>query len=559
LRDTDSFADVHPDDRDRIQAIFRQTVATGQGQRTEYRLLTCDGSIRFVESQGSVIRDDHGKIINVLVVSRDVTARRSAEQALREQAALLLNQRITYWNQGAEKLYGWPAAEALGRRADEMLYRRDSPQILEVRRQVMEKGEWAGELKQFTRDGREVVVQARRTLLYDEQRRPYCILNINSDITEKKLIHEQLLRTQRMESIGAMAGGIAHDLNNVLAPILMAADLVRSEVASESGQAMLDTMKSSAQRGSEMVRQILSFARGSGSKHSVLQPSHLMAEIGRFARDTFPSSIAIKSQVARDLFAVSGNPTQLHQVLLNLCVNARDAMPGGGTLWLTAENVRLRDRLFPGENQPVSGPYAVLSVADSGTGMPPDVLAKIFAPFFTTKGEGKGTGIGLSTVCDLVKTHNGFVEVESQVGVGSRFRVYLPAAVKSEALPSGTGECILVMDDELALLEITKGLLESYNYHVLTAANGADALALFHKHSSEIRGVIADMITPVMDGGALIQALNELAPQVKIIAVSGQDLNAGFSTALSPNVHACLTKPYSPEQILLALHEMLKT
>jgi PAS domain S-box-containing protein len=573
----ESFLEVHPEDRERVRRLFDETVATGAGWRTEYRLLGRDGTTRLAESEASVIRDAIGHIVNVMVVAHDITERRRSEQHIREQAALLevahdaiyvrdLNQSITYWNSAAEQLYGWPAKEVLGRRADELLYRGDSPLIQDVRRQVLEKGVWTGELKQFTRAGTEVTVLARRTLLLDVHGKPRCILNINTDITEKKLLQEQLLRTQRMESIGALAGGIAHDLNNVLAPILMAADLLRDEVTSESGRLMLDTMKSSAQRGSEMVKQILSFARGTGNKYSVLQAGHLLTEMARLAKDTFPQSINIKTQIAKDLAAVNGNATHIHQVLLNLCVNARDAMPAGGTLRLGGENMVLQDKLFPGAEAPVSGTFAVLSVADTGEGIPPHLLATIFEPFFTTKGEGKGTGIGLSTVRKIVTDHGGQIEVTSRPGAGSCFRIYLPAAAGADTLaagakvaapPQGNGELILLMDDELALLEITKGLLESYNYRVLTAPNGADALVLFHQHAATVRAVITDLMTPIMDGAALIRVLRQIAPHVKVIAVSGQSEHEQIPSAECTNVHACLTKPYSTEQILIALHDAL--
>jgi two-component system, cell cycle sensor histidine kinase and response regulator CckA len=512
-----------------------------------------------------------------IAVAEQNARSKAAENRMREQAALLdktqdailvqdMEDRITFWNRGAERLYGWNAAEAIGQNGSQLLTV-DSLQHQDALRKVSKQGEWVGELNQVRRDGKAVVVESRWSLLHDSQGRPEAKLIINTDVTERKQLEAQFLRAQRMESIGALTGGIAHDLNNVLAPILMGLDLLNEELPANDRTQMLATMKGCGQRGAEMVKQILSFARGVGGQMAVLQIKIIVAEMGRLAKDTFPRSIHIRVKTAPDLPPVVGNATQLHQVLLNLCVNARDAMPTGGDLQLTASPVLLKDYVVKGNLTPVSGSFIVLSVSDTGHGMTPEVLAKIFEPFFTTKGEGKGTGLGLSTVVGIAKSHNGFVEASSEVAKGTIFKVYLPAAPNNElsmqegnitATAIGSGEQILVVDDELAFLEMTRETLEAFNYRVMVAQNGAEAVAAYRRHAGEIQAVITDMMMPTMDGPATIDALREIDPDVKIIGVSGLGSELALMKADKLAVRAFLKKPYTTATLLTSLREVLK-
>src|SRR6266480_1605234 len=351
--------------------------------------------------------------------------RRQAESKIREQAALLdkardgicvtdMEQQIFYWNKGAERLYGWGAQDAVGRNVNDLLFQGGSTRPLEALKELIRRDEWQGELHKVRKDGRQIIVESRWTLLRDDAGQPRSILVIDTDITERKRIEAELLRTQRMQSIGALAGGIAHDLNNVLAPILMVTHLIRDELVSEDSRKMLDTAKASAQRGAEMVKQILSFARGVSGELKVLQVKHLVNEMVKLVRDTFPRSIHIESNVTGNLYPINGDATQLHQVLLNLCVNGRDAMPNGGTLLIEAANVVLENQQTAMLAEAVSGKFVVLSVADTGCGIPLEVLDKIYEPFFTTKEPGKGTGLGLSTVLAIVQNHHGFIELTSE-------------------------------------------------------------------------------------------------------------------------------------------------
>jgi PAS domain S-box-containing protein len=502
--------------------------------------------------------------------------RKRAEQKIGEQAALLdiatdaimvrgLNNQILFWNKGAEQLYGWKALEVLGENADELLYREPPSQLKHVQNTLAKKGEWQGELHQVTKDGKEIIVQSRWTRVRDQNEKPKSILVVNTDITQKKQLEAQFLRAQRMESIGTLAGGIAHDLNNVLTPILMTAQLLEAQIHDERVKRLLPILITNARRGANLVKQVLSFARGLEGKFTILQVKHLISEIKQIATETFPKSIEIYTDIPQYLWTVSGDATQLHQVLMNLSLNARDAMPNGGTLRISAENL-LIDKNYAQMNLDAQvGSYIVITVTDTGTGIPPDILDRIFEPFFTTKEVGKGTGLGLATVIGIVKSHGGFVKVSSQVGKGTQFKVYLPATeaaeilpVEDSELPQGHGELILVVDDEAAIREITKTSLETYNYKTLTACDGIEAVALYAEYRDKISLVLTDMMMPSMDGATTIRTLRKIEPEVKIVAVSGLLSTDKLAQARSNGVNTFLAKPYTTKELLTTINGVLK-
>ena len=507
-------------------------------------------------------------------VQTELNERKRAEEKIRQQAALLdiatdailvrdLNNQILFWNKGAERLYGWLAEEALGKNAFELLYR-DSSKPAEAQKTVSLVGEWHGELHKVTKSGKEITVESRWTLVRDQETKPKSILTVDTDITEKKQLEAQFLRAQRLESIGTLAGGIAHDLNNILAPILMSAQLLQMKIPDERNQRLLKTLESNAKRGAALVKQVLSFARGAEGKRTILQVRHLISEIKNIVKETFPKSIDFHTDIVRDLWSVSGDATQLHQMLMNLVVNARDAMPDGGTLTIQAENIFVDENYARMYLDASVGAYIVLSVADTGTGIPPEIVGKIFEPFFTTKELGKGTGLGLATVIGIVKGHRGFVNVSSEVGKGTQFKVYLPAVEEIETqqepdieLPMGNGELVLMVDDEAAICETTKTSLETYAYKVLTAPDGIEAIALYAQHKNEISVVMMDMMMPVMDGPTTTRMLQKINPAVKIIAVSGLSSSDKVSLAMGVGVKAFLSKPYTAQELLKTINEVL--
>ena len=543
----------------------------------EKRCFHKTGRIVWVLLSFSLVQNATGELLYFVLQIQDITKRKQAEQKISEQAALLnvttdailvrsLDNQILFWNKGAEQLYGWKEKEALGKNAAQLLYKQIFPELEAARAAVLSKGEWQGELKKITKSGQEIIVQSRWTLMRDAAGEPKSILSVNTDITEKKKLEAQFLRTQRLESIGTLAGGIAHDLNNVLAPILMAVQLLEKKLPDEASQRLLDTLENNAKRGADLVKQILSFARGIEAKRTLVQIRHLIAEIKQIAKETFPKSIEFATNIPRDLWTLSGDATQLHQVFLNLCVNARDAMPSGGILSISAENKSIDENYARMHLEAKVGPYIAITVSDTGTGIPPDVLERIFEPFFTTKELGKGTGIGLSTVIGIVKSHGGFVQVQSEVGKGSQFQVFLPAIETTEtpqlseilpALPGGKGELILVVDDEAAIREITKESLETYAYRVLTASDGIEAIALYAQHRQEIALVLIDMMMPSMDGQTTIRLLQKMNSQVKIIAVSGISSNYQLGRLENMGVKAFLAKPYTAKELLKTIHSAI--
>ncbi len=389
---------------------------------------------------------------------------------------------------------------------------------------------------------------------------------IHSEITERKAIEERLLRSQRLESLGTLAGGIAHDLNNVLAPIMMAVHLLAEKETDPDSQRLVANMGRSVERGAAMVRQVLSFSRGFAGERSIVEVRRLVGEIAEIIRETFPKNIILKVNLPSNLWTMIGEPTQLHQVLLNLCVNARDAMPGGGSLTIAAENVVLDESYAALNPDARVGPHLMLQVADTGTGIPPEIRHQIFDLFFTTKPVGKGTGLGLSTTLSIIKSHHGFINVYSEVGRGSTFKVYIPAenaraeqvlSIEQNTLPAGRGELILVIDDEEIVSDTCRRALERHGYRALVATDGASGVALYAQQRDQIAVVITDMMMPIMDGPATIYALRRINPDVRIIASSGLSTNSKLAQIADSGVVHFLHKPYTAERLLHTLRRAL--
>jgi signal transduction histidine kinase len=390
------------------------------------------------------------------------------------------------------------------------------------------------------------------------------------DITEKKKYETQFLRAQRLESIGTLASGIAHDINNILTPMMLSLELLQEKITDNGSQKLLNALERSTQRGASLVKQIQSFAKGLEGERVDLQVSHLISEITQIAKETFPRSIEIRTDISKDLWTISGDATQLHQVLMNLCVNARDAMPDGGILRISTENIFIDENYARMNIDAKVDQYIVITVSDTGTGIPPEIMDRIFDPFFTTKQHGKGTGLGLSTALGIVKSHGGFMNVYSEVGKGTVFKVYLPVVmtigtikdqkVKKEQseLLRGHGESILVVDDEIMIREITSSILETHGYKALTANDGKEATALYLQHKEEIKLILIDMMMPIMDGPASIRELRKVNPDIKIIGVSGLTEKDKLAEVSDIHLHAFLIKPYTAEKLLKNIYVILR-
>lgn len=512
------------------------------------------------------------------VILRDVSESVQFRARIQEQHQMLdqvseaikavdLDGRITYWNRAAERLFGWTSAEALGKNAFELLYRDDPDVLTEIRRAMEEGRSWVGELLKETRSGKPVLVEHRQTPLRDDaqQVRGYICLNI--DISDRRKRERAERRSQRLESIGTLAGGIAHDLNNVLTPILMGAKLLASGRAAANREGLLQTMVASAERGSALIRQLLTFAGGVQGDRTPQRIDELIGETRGMIDHILPKSIRIETSVPPGLPAVVGDATELTQVLMNLCINARDAMPEGGVLTIEAESVFLNGtskRMHP-DARP--GEYVCIKVTDTGVGMTPEVLDRIFDPFFTTKEVGRGTGLGLATVQGIVKGHGGFITVYSEPGLGSKFSIFLPAtstgadraSVSSSAAGSvGQNRTVLLVDDEEAILQMTSAALEDAGYRVLSAKDGTEAIRTFSAHRKDVAAVVLDMMMPNVDGLQVLDELRRIDPDVNVIVCSGLQTKEREQEARLRGAKAFLAKPYSDEHLRQALSDVLQ-
>ncbi len=578
---------THPDDLT-LNLEMRDDLLAGRRESfvIEKRYLPKSGGILWIRASISATRTASGEVTSMIVVSEDITRKKVADIALRQseersrqisvQLAKVLDSSLdvicTFDAGGSflqvsaacEKIWGYRPAELIGTPFLDRVLPEDREKTDEAATEVMAgKPTINFENRCVRKDG--TITHIEWSAWWSESDRSmFCVARDN---TERRKLEEQFLRAQRMESIGALAGGIAHDLNNVLAPIMMSIDLLRMPGEAARTQSILNTIETSARRGADMVQQILSFARGVEEQRAVIEAGPVIRDIQSLVVDTFPKNIRFQVELAPGLPPFIGDPTQMHQVLLNLCVNARDAMPTGGGIRLSARGISLDETEAAAIPDARPGRYLQIQVEDTGSGISPEVLDKIFAPFFTTKELGKGTGLGLSTVLGIVKNHGGFLRVRSALGEGTTFTLCLPAhhacggaaaAQEEQTHPRGNGEVILLVDDEAAVRTITQETLESFGYRVLTAADGIEAVALYVGHQTEVDVVLTDMMMPVMGGPATIQALMRINPEVKIIAASGLHAGGVAAKVAGMGVQHFLPKPYTSVALLTMLKKALE-
>ncbi|HWD19725.1 MAG TPA: PAS domain S-box protein [Verrucomicrobiae bacterium] len=562
----------------RLYSSYLSTVSRGQAFLGEGVILRRDGVGVTVELKGTPFQYQGRP--RLLAIIRDITVRTEAERAVQKSEAefrvMFENAAMgialvdgeghpTRCNHALQSLLGYSEEELRGMAFSEFTHPDDVQTDLDLYRQLIDgKTERYQIEKRYVRKNGEIVLgRLTVSVVRGPDHRLQYAIGMVEDITEKKGLEEQFLRVQRMDSIGLLAGGIAHDLNNVLAPILMSCELLKMGQSEENNRQMIALIQGSAERGAELVKQVLSFARGAEGRRVPLSPKHLIREMLNIARRTFPKSIRHRSDIANDLWPLAGDPTELHQVLLNLYVNARDAMPAGGVLSVSARNVELSTGSPVGA---LPGPYVVITVADTGAGIAPELKEKIFERFFTTKEASHGTGLGLSTVRGIVQRHGGFIQVQSEIGRGSAFEIWLPAEAGGRPLssdeveahlPRGSGELILVVDDEASLRVITRQILETYGYTVITAHSGAEGMGIYNQRRREIELVLTDLMMPVMDGAAMIAALLKINPEVRIIAASGLATPDRQSRLLEAGARQFLAKPFTAETLLNSVYDAL--
>jgi len=466
-----------------------------------------------------------------------------------------------------EELLSRPKEELLGRRVSDLFDEEFASSVTTAIKRVLDNKK--SEVVEFNvmLKGKERCFRARINPISASGGKPGTVSMLARDVTESKALETQLLRSQRLESVGKLAGGIAHDLNNILQPIMMSIQLLNTRVTDEKSLKWLEILDRSAQRGADLIRQILSFARGLESRKQPFDLKYLVKDVKKILDETFPKLISLRMEIEEDLPPVIGDYTQLNQVFMNLCVNARDAMPEGGDLLIRIRKIARGKDEIPLFIKSEAADLIVIEVSDTGTGIAPEHMDKIFDPFFTTKSSDMGTGLGLSTVYGIVKDHSGFINVESQQGKGSVFTIYLPvkeSAGSAEALDelypnvhSGNGEVILVVDDESMITDMARTILEEYDYKVLVAHNGEEATRIFLTHKDEIYAAIVDMMMPVMGGKATIRTLKKERPTLKVIAMSGYQREHELVDLKEAEVDAFLPKPFNSEKLLQTLDEVI--
>ncbi|MFO1447840.1 MAG: cache domain-containing protein [Opitutaceae bacterium] len=560
-------------ERSKFEGGIRRCRETG-GWTGEHHITRKDGSTGYVIHRVLILKNVQGEPERMIGRLTDISDRRASEEKLAQQAELLdktrdgimvldLDQTIQYWNNGATVLYGYSNGEALGAKLGELL----AVDIKIPAATVLEKDEWFGILTKKNKSGEARTIDCRWTLIRDDEGRPQAILTLDTDITERRQLEAKFLRAQRLESVGTLAGGIAHDFNNLLSPIMMGVDLLKRTTQGAEGKRVIGLIEESAARAASLVKQILSFARGEAGSRVSVHLSYVVREVESIAHRTFPRNITVRLNVEKDLWLVHADPTQMNQVLMNLCVNARDAMPSGGRLTVSARNVAVDEHMVSTNRGATPGPHVLLEVSDTGTGISEANLERIFEPFFTTKELGKGTGLGLSTVIGIARDHGGFVNVYSEEGRGSVFKVYIPASglARNQSAPVsdnlkpdfGHGELVLLVDDDPSTLNVTKQVLESSGYRVITATDGANAFSIYHAHRARISVVVTDMMMPIMDGAALIEAIRRVDPNMCFVGASGLGDNHNQIKAGELAMKHFLCKPYTSFALLAVIKASL--
>jgi PAS domain S-box-containing protein len=575
---TNIFNQVHPEDLARVHRRLEEAVDDSVAVDLDYRVLLADGSVRNLEARASLLTGGDTERPTLLLAGRDVTKRKQAEELLIEQASLLANARdaiclfdldstIRQWNASAERIYGVAADAAIGRSVRDLLFSKQVQHFDAALALTLAHGEWQGEFRFPHPNGRDLVMESSWSLVHDSQGRRKSILCIDTDVTSRKQLELELQRAQRIEGLGMLAGGIAHDLNNILSPILLSVNLLRPLAVTDNDRLVIDTLETSATHGTELIQQILLFARGDEGQRAEIGVGQILADLERFLKTAVRRNMTLSMNYEDDLWMVSADATQLKQVLTNLCVNARDAMPGGGSIGITAANIRVQAGSLRGFHGEVpAGAYVRLSVTDTGTGIAPDAFEKIFDPFFTTKEIGKGTGLGLSTIAGIVQNHQGAIQVESVLGRGSTFHIYLPA-LDGPALPgplppvndcaAGHAELILVIDDDEGIRFVAEKMLEAAGYHVSTAADGPSGLEELRRQQGRIQVVICDHFMPGMTGSAVLAQIRREAPDVKLIAMSGLHEELSSPDAKIEKGVARLPKPLTSDSLLRALRQVI--
>jgi len=495
----------------------------------------------------------------------DRHARIAAQEKLREQANLLdaandaiivrsLDNRILYWNKAAERQYGWSADEVLGRNVMDVLYSVSRLSFEEALAILLEHGDFSGRITHSRRNGTKAVVQSHWILVRDEEGSPKSILAIHTDLTDRLDLEEKLFQAQKLEALGQLTGGIAHDFNNLLTVIIGNAEILEEELGVSSDFHELAKMiRKSGQRGAELINRLLAFARRQMLEAEVFKPCEIIANLRDLMRRTIGEHIQMRIDLDPEPWAVSTDPAQFEAALLNLCINARDAMPDGGELAITVRNVYLDQERAQGSLQAKPGNYVLVAVSDTGHGMPHEVLARAFEPFFTTKGTGKRSGLGLSMVYGFVMQSRGHIDIDSKVGNGTVVNLYLPqasasgvpsTALNAEVQPNKGTETILLVEDDDMVRAHAMNVLKGLGYQVIAARNGKEALALL-REGTECDLLFTDVVMPGgVNGVQLAHDARRLRAGLPVVFTSGHTAEINMNLDNTEPGFFLLHKPY---------------
>jgi len=569
---------IHPDDRAQVVPRMDEVI-NGDGQQwsCEYRFLRHDGSYVFVYERGFVVRDAAGNAVRIVGAITDLSDRKRREDILREQATLLdrakdaimvrgLDHRIRYWNQAAEAIYGIPRKQAIGKPVEDIVIYDDPTEFAAADAEVFEKGEWSGRFQQTRADGKTITVDGHWTLLRDEGGHPVGVLKIHTNVTERVELEGRLAQSQKLEAIGQLTGGIAHDFNNLLTVIVGNADTLAEELPDRTDVLpLVDMIRTAGERGAELTRHLLAFARRQALEPRTVRPDELVDGMRNLLRRTLGENIELAVEHAADVARVSVDPAQFESALLNLCINARDAMPGGGKLMIETDNVILDENYTERRADVVPGDYVRISISDTGTGMSAEDVARAFEPFFTTKARGQGTGLGLSMVYGFVKQSGGHVAIYSELGHGTVITLYLrqakdhiePVTVVEPADIAGRGERILLVEDDDLVRAHAVQLLTGLGYGVVAATNGPEALALL-REDIPCDLLFTDVIMPGgLTGPKLAEAAHVLRPGLPVLYTSGYTENAIIHHGrVDPGINL-LHKPYRKPELAAKLRAVL--
>ncbi len=578
---------IYPDDVDFANESFQTIVQTGGGEVREYRIVRPDGSVRWISDRGFAIKDESGEVLRIAGIAEDVSDRKQAEVALRESeerfrelAELMpetifemeLDGTLTFVNRNAYNYFGYtPADLKKGVNCMDMLIPEDRQRAAENVAKIL-KGEKTGinEYAALRKDGSTFPVMIHSAPVFKEGK-PVGLRGFIIDISDRKKAEEerrkleiQFQQAQRFEALGTLAGGIAHDFNNLLMNIQGNASLMLIEIENTHPYfEPLQKIQNQVKSGAQLTRQLLGYARKGKFNVKPVDLNQILEE----SAETFGRTrkeITIQQDFDDALFAIEADRGQIEQVLLNLYVNAADAMPRGGNLFLKTRNMSHLN-IKSNQYNPQPGNYVQLTISDTGTGMDKSTLERIFDPFYTTKEMGQGTGLGLASVYGIIKSHDGYIDVESEKGQGTSFSIFLPASEKEIEAPAEAvaklikgSETLLVVDDEDLVLNVAANMLEKLGYTVLKAHNGAEAIDIFKAQRDEIQMLVLDIIMPGMNGGEVYDKIKAINPDVKVLLSSGYSVDGQAIELLERGCEGFVQKPFTMEELSGKVGQILK-